>query len=68
MNNQDGVIKMNLKIEDLEFQWEDLHGSNLYIQVGVAKDEKEKVTVVTGYDVDTGHIYVLHTEVKRVEK
>lgn len=57
---------MNLKFEGLEFKWEDLHGANLYIQVGVAEDGKEKAIVVTGYDVGTGHTYVIHTEIRRI--
>ena len=55
-------------LESNTFNWTDLHGKELKILVGQSIDDlaKEMTTVVTGWEVATGHCYVLHNEIKRV--
>lgn len=61
---------MSFLIDVPEFTWEDLHRKNLNIRVGVSYDDfhNEKAIVVIGYDMDTGHVYTLHTKTEKWNK
>lgn len=54
-------------LEGCTFTWTDLHGKDLRILVECSYDSlyDEETIVATGYEVATGHYYVLHTETKR---
>lgn len=50
-------------IENAKFEWEELKGKTLKINVGY--DELTGSFAVAGLDAETGKIYLLHTEIKK---
>jgi hypothetical protein len=53
----------NKPLEGIEvFSWSQLHGKLLEIRVGLDSSDGIMTTIVLGYEKESGHSYVLHSQ------